>query len=346
MLLIILFAFSCKKNIKTEVQSPSVSKERKPITATMPNSMVKGVSLAAEGYLHFDSKEDYERIIESLTNASDDQLNQVEAALGFTSGYTYFGIKEAEEKGTEVRDPLFKNSVYFDEMILRLTDKNGIFQVGDYIFKLELDNGYILQMYEQDKEAYFGNFINGEYVSQVMNKWNPTMETEDNDIWEMLGTGVTGQEPMGLIGSIRDLWGDRVKYVEEGSNASVDQGWRYKVIGSYQNLWLYRSVIIKFKYEKQGNALPQRTVMNILCENSSTPTWGRLYYDGWQPHWKAPILADHPYDSDRRYTTKWRMYEGGRKPKIQGADISLNVSYEDRNDGFIKTMFYYWEMPI
>lgn len=331
LLLVFIVSFGCNKQQDVVPAQQTNDHQRR----SAPDEVHK----TAEGYLHFSSPAFFETAMSAITNLNESQLDAWERNLGFTSAYKHYNVQQAEEKGELVSNVNFKNAYYEDPLFLRFINADGIVQIGSYIFKFEIDNGYILQMYEKDKARHFGDFKNGTFNASVMNKLNNSNLTEQGDIWDIIGNEPVGLVPMAgsILLEIRNMWGDRQVHFEEPGA----QDFRYKVIGSYQNVLFYRSVIIKFQYWK--GSVPVRTVMNINAQTAQNATTGWLKFkkDN-EEAYKSPNASDYPYDGDRRYETKWRMYEGSKR--VKEAYIHFHVNYEDRNDGVIKHAYNYWSL--
>lgn len=150
------------------------------------NKIRTGVVTSQYGFLAFASRDDYDYVLSVIGKYDDKELDAWEQSIGFTSAYTAFSYPQ--QYNVDPADNL--NSLFEDEFLLRILDKNGMIQIGNQVFNLEV-NYYRLLAINHNHFPYFRDaFINGIFEPQVMNQYN--ILVDDIDVFEHLDTGVVG----------------------------------------------------------------------------------------------------------------------------------------------------------
>lgn len=311
-----LFSFSlilfnsCKKTEKAVQQSShSIS-----ATAEISESSVEGIELTQEGYLKFSDRDAYDAVLEIIKDYSDEQMDEWEGTLGFVSAYTTFqspqtyGVSPSDNNNTIMEDPLF----------LRIIDRNGVIQIGDYIFRAEANNDRVLEMHENNKSGYFAQFKTGSFEPTVMNELCSATETEEgDDIFEILATNVTGitkttGTPTGITGTGGAYIGCATnsgnnstrKYNDDKSNGSTT--YRADCKSVYQAVVFYFSLMSELKYMRGGPTIWTQQSTSI----SYSTGWGT--YCNFKPKNRAWQYPSVPGGTTSHKLT-WRPYSGSRK---------------------------------
>lgn len=300
-----------------------------------------GVAVSTDGYLIFPSVSSYETMVTQIANYTDDDLDTWETTIGHTSSYQYYNVKDVVEdsKTPAITDVNCHNKTFVDPLFMRLISKDGIIQIGDYLFNSRIDDGYVLQMYADDLTEHYSDFKAGIFDETCMNKWDNNNLGEEGSIFDVLETRVIG---MNILLGIRDLFGSRLSYREPDLPGGPPTGtpggpgnFEFEIIGSYQNIVFYRSLIGKFKYYSRDLAhwrVPSNTTVNI---NHST-SYADITPNNRSNEIKSPTTSDVPVVTSYRHKVKWRAYESTRR--LERGILELDFAYEDRNGGGVKSV--------
>ncbi|GAA5100810.1 hypothetical protein GCM10023210_39690 [Chryseobacterium ginsengisoli] len=302
------------------------------------------VTVSEYGFLKFESPESYEEAVKQLSEMSKEELDNWEKSIGFVSSYSFYGISDFEENipytedinaNPELSIEGFKNSSYVDPLLLRIIDRYGIVQIGDFIFNSKIDDGYVLEIGSTDFAANYNDFKNGTFKADKMNmltnEWDKNI-SENIDIFEYLKTGIKGLTLM----SNKNMFHN--KEVPDRSPTIVIDGsgttYRADAKVSYQKAVFYFSLIAKLKYQRKGsgNLSPWVAVSTHMCflTNYNLNMVTTCKYKAKKDSEKFPSPPHQNYQGmidDNKLD--WRAYHGGRK--LEKYEMKAWFAYTDLN---------------
>jgi|GEM_PF-1406518 len=322
---------SCKKTASEN--------QRETNKVSLISGSTETFSVTEDGYLHFASPEAYNAVLNDLNALTEEELNNWEEVIGYTSSYTHYGIANIDEDDSVAISGLsddFRNKGFVDPFLLRIIDKDGILRIGDYLFKFMIDDGYILQMYAKDMRVAYQDFRDGIFKSRFMNKLeNAHLDQLDDseDIFDLLGTGVVGLQPMSF--TVRDIFGNKDVSWHDGPVTGTPNEvnpYKFKLVGVYQNAIVYRAFRAKFKYYTRGVGnieIPHPTVINIDY-NNATATYKKRDNT---IETVTPTTADVDYSTNTRDNLTWVIYGGAFKQRLRNGSFSIQWSYKEKYTG-------------
>ncbi|MBX2907620.1 MAG: hypothetical protein KF744_16365 [Taibaiella sp.] len=149
------------------------------------SKLIGGVTTSRDGFLIFASRDSYDYVLSILGKYDDLQLDHWERSMGFTSAFTAFSYPEQFDVNSE--DNL--NSLFEDDFLLRILDKNGLVQIGNQVFNLQVNNYRLLAINQNSFLNFQDAFVQGIFIPSVMNQFNTLDEI---DVFDILDTGITG----------------------------------------------------------------------------------------------------------------------------------------------------------
>ena len=261
------------------LNSPTDSQNKKSIgkvnyidTLSGPGNgnLNKALCVTPQGFLAFDSVENYEKILNIISSYNDLQMQEWERTLGFLSSHTVFfnTLRQLPEKYDQARKYKNNNFCIKDELFHKIIDPLGLIQIGNYVFKATLDKGYVLEMNKKYMSRYFNELSNNNFVPSVMNRLTNSSIGQYNNIFELLDTGVTGLTAKKSTGSATSstpssspstgakystsIFGAKSKQVivTPDPTGESDVQYRIKAKAVYQEIIFYFSLFAKMKYSK------------------------------------------------------------------------------------------------
>jgi len=337
-----IFLISCnKKDINTDNNSNELK------------SGSSQVLVDAEGFLKFIDEDSYSNIIELVSTYSEIDLDAWEKSIGYESSYTYYNIKDIVDDESAIMSLSndFKNKHFLDPFILRLVDKNGIIQIGDLLFNLRIDEGYVLQMYDQDRKTIFEDFKNGIFNPNYMNKLTPEhfeLLDENHSIYDYLDGSIVGLEPSTTeISLLINLFGKRTDlgYEDGYINAPpMDKAYGMRRYVDYQNIVFFKSLTVKLHYYNRWNSLPAYTQMNYYNHNDSYFKFKLINSNDYIT--KVPTVNEVPHVTSNRHKIEWKVYKitsWHKKHRVNTESYKCLIYYEyyDKNENVnVSTNFY------
>ncbi|HYD20787.1 MAG TPA: hypothetical protein VEB40_04870 [Flavipsychrobacter sp.] len=331
---------SCKKH-ETDLKKNKISAGSLADSVTIDEASLDGVTLTQYGFLKFDTPDDYEEILDIIKDYDEDQLNLWEQELGYVSSRTAFA--NPQDYGLSAEDN--KNSVFEDEIFNTIIDPHGRIQIGDYLFKEEVDVNRLLEIHIEHYPGNLEAFDAGTFESNVMNEFDATFEAADEydhicdylATTEVVGlTKETGYTPPTWIFDPKettsgDCTGGGVyvptsggpygKHAHDNTDA-VGTVWRADCKSVYQKVGVYFSIVAKMKYQKKSGSIwnSANTDMFILNNNGAY-----VSYCTYKPKNKSQQWPSIPYENYNNRKNDnvltWRPYEGMRKLTLHDLDI-------------------------
>jgi hypothetical protein len=148
--------------------------------------VLNNVIVSNYGFLTFSSRDSYDASLDILKDYDEIEMDAWEKSIGFSSAYTVFSNPQLYNEKPENN----LNSLFEDDFLLRLLNKNGIIQIGQYVFKLEVNNYRVLEISSHYLSAHYDTFINGYFNPLVMNEFNTL---DDRDVFDVLDKGIVGE---------------------------------------------------------------------------------------------------------------------------------------------------------
>jgi len=284
-----------------------------------------GITVSEQGFLQFSDVGKYEETLQMLSNYSDHELNEWENAMDFESSFRHYNISDVDaavhedpDTGEEVRPniPGFNNGVAEDDLLLRIIDKNGMIQIGNFVFAAFMDNGFVLEMDAIHIDEHYQDLVDGAFDPDIMNKFNGR-ESEYlgtyESIFELLEeTNPTGINPGNyspvLFGSKHVLTGPRDHYLRD--NLGLKNYFGLKTQNVYQTAVFYYSLINK-------SWVQTRTLSVWIKYYNGVMQYVNLSTD--QVFYKSNKNGSSHVDKSQQYSTfefpekqKVRVYEGSR----------------------------------
>lgn len=305
---------SCKKeNAKAPTATSTTKNNNSALMRVVDNNFnqaaLTGVSKSSQGFLVFTTQEAYENVLNIITTFSDEQLNGWEDALAFTSAYTAY----AEPTVYNVNPQDNKNQNFGDPLMLRLLDASNMVQIEGFVFNVQTDNGYLLEMNQSHLAAHYASLKAGTFDANYMNKMDESaVGTNDDDIFMVLRTGVIGINNPG--GTTPSAFGS------EGDQANDDlyqQGTRHRASAkiSYQKAGIFFSLVSELKYSRGTSPeVAAKTTIGL-----TTPTSCYVV-----PNKRSGYSVGKPggvYDNK----LTWRAYSGSRR--LDKFDFRTTWSY-------------------
>jgi hypothetical protein len=323
-----------------------------------------GVTTSQYGFLSFTSRGSYDHVLSIIGKYDDHQLDAWEQSMGFTSAFTVY----SDPNKYNVHPGNNLNSLFEDEFLLRFLDKNGMVQIGNQIFNVQVNN-FRLMAINQNSFPYFQNaFIKGEFIPNVMNQFNIN---EDIDVFDVLDTGVTGinfrikdyaddpPPPSSSSGSIRTKadrftgtgkpgtpWDPRrVETIftnKESFNYDLlgddGQTYRAQVKASYQTALLYFSLMTEMKYMRRypSHAFWDNMFTSICFIVGPTVSIAFKSYCDYKKMGDSTLhipTVPHQNDPGMKHGVdklNWRPYEGSRRLYSYTMDVMYAfINYAD-----------------
>lgn len=340
---------SCQKR-QEQLQSnnvdPRTLADSGEVVTIDPESLT-GVAVTTNGFLQFDDADSYEAVLGFIGNYTDEQLDLWESSLGFTSSRTtyvdpsLYGLIDADNE----------NSVFDDEVFNSIIDAHGRIQIGDYIFKEEVDENRLLEIHVDLYSYNQANFDAGVFDPTVMNEFDADMEVDaayDHIIDYLEVTGVVGTAkstsatpPTWILTPKNNTQTGCASHVPSGApstkevqqiyDASTGDTWRADCKSVYQKVGVYFSIVTKMKYQVQiGSGSFGSASTDIFIQNNPGGLYSYCTYlrKGKKQTQQYPSL---PYENyNNRVNTnklKWRPYEGIRG--LSNHDLDIRWSYAD-----------------
>src|SRR5690606_7643839 len=122
------------------------------------------------GFLQFDDTTVYDNVLSIIKDYTDEQLDQWETSLEFTSSRRAYtdSIESENNKNISIEDDVFH----------AIINSNGMVQIGNAIFKAETDNGDVLTMHSNNM-AHLDELTTGQFNPGVMNRFSLNDDKED-----------------------------------------------------------------------------------------------------------------------------------------------------------------------
>lgn len=157
---------SCKKENATVSTATSTTNNKytalmRLVDNNFNQAALIGVSKSTQGFLVFTTQDAYDNVLSIIKDFNDEQLNGWENALAFTSAFTAY----ADPTAYNVHPQNNKNQNFEDPLFSRILDVNGLIQIEDFVFKAEIDNGYVFESFRNGSIS-FGSKL---YISE---EWN------------------------------------------------------------------------------------------------------------------------------------------------------------------------------
>lgn len=231
--------YSCKKQI-SNVASDQISNKS---TENQSGSV----------FMKFDNRAELDATLNEIKDFEVEALDQWSAQQNFVNARVYFRNNSAEVN---------KNDAVESDILYTIMNKDGLIQIGDYVYMHDLNSGLIWTISREKFGVYGENFIGKNYLPQVMNKFN----LEEEDIIERTETGVVGISQNKLRGQVTGIFGidnkpPAITY-SDGNGNSFTFDWK----ASYQNLGIVKSLFAKLRHYP-GAA-------NGVTFNMTGITWG------------------------------------------------------------------------
>lgn len=307
--------FSCKKEPKITNQTSQPNQRSLSDSSSISTASLQGVSVTTHGFVKFNSVESYEAVLDILKNYNTAQLYTWETTLGFNSSNTVYANPEAFNTTTQAN----KNAICLvDELLGTIINQHGIVQIGDYVFKAEMDLGRVLEISAVDLDAHYTEFKNGTFIAATMNELDNNSEGEHDNIFQKLATGVKGLQvynptpptPSSSLFHIKDE-------IDDDLNTSDNsQTFRAKAKAVYQKAVFYFSLMSELKYMQKGpnqNLWKQETTG--ICYIINSPRL--ITYCAYKPKKGSLTTPTVPNVNDpgRIYDNKlnWRPYSAGKR---------------------------------
>ncbi|MDI9320955.1 MAG: hypothetical protein QM530_10870 [Phycisphaerales bacterium] len=296
---------SCKKeNAKAPTATSTTKNNNSALMRVVDNNFnqaaLTGVSKSTQGFLVFTTQEAYENVLNIITTFSDEQVNGWEDALAFTSAYTAY----AEPTVYNVNPQDNKNQNFGDPLMLRLLDASNMVQIEGFVFNVQTDNGYLLEMNQSHLAAHYANLKAGTFDASYMNKMDESaVGTDDDDIFMVLRTGVIGINNPG--GTTPSAFGSEGDSKDDNLYDQAGTRWRASAKISYQTAGIFFSLVSELKYTKGTSpAWATKTSIGFVTPTSCYVT----------PKKKSGYSVGTPggvYDNK----LTWRAYSGTRSLK-------------------------------
>lgn len=292
---------------------PSTRETTKKVNLHKVNAQLSGVQVSQDhGYLIFKDVEQYENALHKLSAMTDEDLDSWEASLtGFTSAYTEYGFDIEDPSLVPAAD---KNSKAFDPLFKRIINKDGIIQIGSYIFNSRLDNGYMLEMDAANVSWAWNDFKAANFNSEIMNKFSSNEADylgNYNDVFELLGTGVHGINLQTIGVGLFGQGHTKTNITEEMDDADF----RVRAENAYQSSVIYFSLITKgkvqWRHHGANSIFGWEVYPNgyIWYNNSSTDI---VKYKARGSNSEVNKTSQYPSGIVTTGERKWRAYEGKR----------------------------------
>jgi hypothetical protein len=272
------------------------------------------------GFLKFKDRETFDKILEQIKNYSISELNAWTEQMQFNSLLSIDGLNESlENESLGLEDPVLK----------AVLDNNNSIQIGDFVYRIDVDDAQVWTMQAKNLETEIDNFKNKEFNSATMNVLNFDFEQGEMDLIEFVENNNVGLRnakkwtPFGLD--------SKPPYVEKCSETICVKG-NTKAV--YQAVGIYFSLYTECKTYRRptGNNLWLPTNTTIFLTNSSGDSYAR-----WVS--KKSSLSQTAYifknTSNNGYHHDWRPYSESRRLisyEIQGKfkyfgafDIQQNI---------------------
>ncbi len=267
------------------------SKEEDSLSKVVPTKKVRTnqneVFKTEFGFLKFQNRDIFDRLLVELNGMNEEQLNSWEQGMNFTSLYTMM------QNGTEPESNLNKKCP--DDLLLRILNKDGIIQIGDYVFKSETDIGLCWTLNQSNLNTNLSDLISRNFISTSMNRFNENLE---EDVYDLLSAGTVGVFQDKVRSSTEHKINDDVI-----SNSNVC--WRADCKNVYQAAVFYYSLLSELKYMSQANIGWQSVSTSINFENGTKVKF-KPRNRSWQGYW-SPSLASV---NDNKHN--WRPYGASR----------------------------------
>jgi hypothetical protein len=241
---------ACNKTTEQNVINTSIKKTRSSV-ATIDNYQ--------HSFLVFDDRDELDATLDQIKNYSIAELDAWSSNQEFVNARQYF---EMNPNATN------NNSVVDNEILYSIMNKDGIVQIGNFVYMHDLNSGLVWSMNSNNLTAHISNFINHEFNATYMNKFN----LEEEDIIEKAETGIVGLTQKKLRGQTQGLFGidnhpTPITYTQNGgSSAQFTFDWK----ASYQNLGILKSLEAKLRhYPGTANSV-------TFNQNGSTLFFGNL----------------------------------------------------------------------
>lgn len=334
--------YNCRKQPSKLTKTPDYRTVADSGVVTIDSAATATVSLTSYGFLKFDTPEDYDAILGILKDYSTEQLDIWEETLGFTSSRTVYA--DPTSYGVTAADN--KNEIFEDELFHTLINQDGMVQIGNYLFKTEIDFDKILEIKIDFYPTYMSDFNAGVFEATEMNEfdteWDETTAAYDN-IFDYLNTGAVGTikttaytEPTWILDPVVNTDADCNTYIPslgspvyEKQTQDIYDGastWRSDCKAVYQKAGIYFSLIAKQKYQK-GNPgtlyLSTQTDMWTL-RNPQLGYWTECTYTRKRSNTQQTDAPPHLNITDRKKGTNvlaWRPYSSMRGLKLYDLDV-------------------------
>ncbi len=303
---------SCSKQedlIKTSTES----------IKSFPLEGFTGVSLSDKGYVVFDNEENYNTFLEVMKDLSTSEWDKWELSLGFTSLRTS-RQQNVQNKTTSITD---YNTEVEDELLLTFIDQYGVVQIGNMIFKAEIDKDLVWTLDAQHLDKY-GALLGRQFDASTMNIFRISLdENRTGEVWDVVLSGIVGidesngsYKTTGIFGEDHHPpcdeyidktyeWNPDTQSFEETSCTT----YRADFKSSYQNALFYKSLMTELKYMKRD------------CNSSGF--WSQVHTNIWagggsycnyktKKRRSTTQYPTHPGQTwDNKYN--WRPYSGSRR---------------------------------
>lgn len=250
---------SCKKeNAKAPTTTSTTKNNNSALMRVVDNNFnqaaLTGVSKSTQGFLVFTTQDSYDAVLAIIKDFSEEQLNGWEDALAFTSAYTAY----AEPTVYNVNPQDNKNQNFEDPLFSRILDVNGLIQIEGFVFKAEIDNGYVLEMAQSHLAANYTSLKNGIFNPSIMNQLDESNVPNNQDVFELLNSGVIG------LGKTTGIF--NVKSEENfDENDEAGTTWRAACKASYQKAVFFFSLMSEMKYQAKGSGLVWTAKKTDIC---------------------------------------------------------------------------------
>jgi hypothetical protein len=294
-----------------------------PLLSESDKKMRSVVYETSYGLLRFENRDALDNVCSELGNQTIDYWTAWENTLTFSS---------LRRKLIETPDFPNKLRTFDDDLLKTLLNENGMFQVGEIIYKISYDDGLVWSLNCNCTLSDYQKLINEEWDASKMNRF---YINDDVDIYDKAETGIVGYDRKyrGLFGSDKKF-SDNVTHSMTIPNTNPvqtgDFEFRADCKTSYQNAGVYKSVTAKMKYYSQQifNAGDQFCICYGNLTTTTITMNANWNFDPKGP--QAPIINTNFVQTLTDSKNDIRPYNGTRQ-----CDGFINASFTYVDKGII-----------
>jgi hypothetical protein len=300
--------FSCTK-------IPTKQQNEMPLVTEQDKKMRSVVFETTYGLLRFENRDAVDNVCAELGSQTEAQWKTWENALTFNS---------LRSKLIETPDYINKLTKFEDPLLKTILNENGMFQVGDIIYKICYDEGLVWSLNSNCTQSDYQNLINEQWDASKMNRF---YVNDEEDIYERAESGIVGYDR-----KYRGLFGNDEKANDDLPTTSIifDPAtntqtttsviFRADCKTSYQNAGIYKSVMAEMKYMKKvGNSLFWTQVVTGITMNAN---WD------FKPKTKPQIVNNNFVQTVNDNKNNYRPYQGTRR-----CDGKINAQFVYTSQG-------------